>query len=68
MKIVILGALGYVGFELCKPFKDSPNEIIAIDSSFLPDKVNYLVKNGIKFYYRFIRLPSNHLIFQRTIL
>ena len=52
MKICILGALGYVGFELCKQYKNSEHEIIAIDSNFLSDKVAWLTQNGIKFYHR----------------
>lgn len=50
--IVILGALGYVGSELCRNYANSKHNIVAVDSSFIPDRIALLIKNNIKFYQR----------------
>ena len=43
-KIVIVGALGYLGTELCRLYSGESwfNKIIAIDSRFLSDRVGQL--------------------------
>ena len=50
-KIVIIGALGYLGTELCKIYSGESwyNKIIAIDSRFVSERVNQLGKWNIKF-------------------
>lgn len=52
MKILITGILGYVGRSLAEQYANLPHEVIGIDNNFLPDKVAWLVKKGIKFYHR----------------
>ena len=44
-KIVILGALGYLGTELCKYYSGESwfNKIIAIDSRFKPTELTALL-------------------------
>ena len=51
-KIIITGALGYIGTELCKLYSGESwfHEIIAIDNRFISERVNQLKKWGIKFY------------------
>ena len=51
-KIVITGALGYIGMELCKVYSGISwhNEIIAIDRRFFSERVAQLTKWNIKFY------------------
>jgi len=51
-KIVITGALGYIGMELCKVYSGISwhNEIIAIDRRFFSERVTQLTKWNIKFY------------------
>ena len=51
-KIVIAGALGYLGTELCKLYSGESwhNEIIALDSRFVSKRVNQLKNWNIKFY------------------
>ena len=51
-KIIITGALGYIGTELCKIYSGESwfHEIIAIDNRFISERVNQLQKWGIKFY------------------
>ena len=51
-KIIITGALGYIGTELCKIYSGESwfHEIIAIDNRFISERVNQLKKWGIKFY------------------
>ena len=51
-KIVIVGALGYLGTELCRLYSGESwfNKIIAIDSRFLSDRVGQLRNWNIKFY------------------
>lgn len=51
-RIVILGALGYVGSELCQYYANSKHDIVAVDSNFVPDRVATLIRNKIKFYQR----------------
>ena len=50
-KIVILGALGYLGTELCKIYSGESwyNKVIAIDSRFVSERVNQLGKWNIEF-------------------
>ena len=51
-KIVIVGALGYLGSELCKLYSGESwfNNIVAIDSRFVSKRVNQLKEWNIKFY------------------
>ena len=51
-KIVITGALGYIGMELCKIYSGESwhNEVIAIDNRFFSERVNQLTKWNIKFF------------------
>ena len=50
-KIVILGALGYLGTELCKIYSGESwkNKILAVDSRFVSERVNQLKEWGIEF-------------------
>ena len=51
-KIVIVGALGYLGTELCKLYSGESwfNNIIAIDSRFVSKRINQLKDWNIRFY------------------
>ena len=51
-KIVIIGALGYLGTELCKIYSGESlsNEIVAIDSRFISERVNQLKEWNIEFF------------------
>ena len=51
-KIVVIGALGYLGSELCKLYSGESwfHNIIAIDSRFVSKRVNQLKDWNIKFY------------------
>ena len=51
-KIIIVGALGYLGTELCKIYSGESwkNKIVAIDSRFISEKVNQLSKWNIEFF------------------
>ncbi len=51
-KIVIVGALGYLGTELCKLYSGESwfHNIIAIDNRFVSKRVNQLKEWNIKFY------------------
>ena len=51
-KIVIVGALGYLGTELCRLYSGESwfNNIIAIDSRFVSKRINQLKDWNIKFY------------------
>ena len=51
-KIVIIGALGYLGTELCKIYSGESwkNKIVAIDSRFISERVNQLKNWGIEFF------------------
>tara|TARA_Y100000590_G_scaffold225815_1_gene255225 strand:+ start:34 stop:2583 length:2550 start_codon:yes stop_codon:yes gene_type:complete len=51
-KIVIVGALGYLGTELCKLYSGESwfHNIIAIDNRFVSKRVNQLKDWNIKFY------------------
>ena len=51
-KIVVVGALGYLGTELCKLYSGESwfHNIIAIDSRFVSKRVNQLKDWNIKFY------------------
>ena len=53
-KIVITGALGYLGAELCKLYSgvSRHEEIIAIDERFVPQIVSQLRNWNIKFVQR----------------
>ena len=50
-KIVITGAMGYIGSELCKIYSGLTNqyEVIALDRDFYSDRVDRLNTWGIKF-------------------
>ena len=51
-KIVIVGALGYLGSELCKLYSGESwfHNIVAIDNRFVSKRVNQLKDRNIKFY------------------
>ncbi len=51
-KIVILGALGYLGTELCKIYSGESwrNKIVAIDSRFISERVSQLKDWNIEFF------------------
>ena len=51
-KIVIVGALGYLGTELCKLYSGESwfHQIVAIDNRFVSKRVNQLKDWNIKFY------------------
>ena len=51
-KIVILGALGYLGTELCKQYSGESwfNKIVAIDSRFASKRVSQLKDWNIEFH------------------
>ncbi|HJO77218.1 MAG TPA: NAD-dependent epimerase/dehydratase family protein [Pelagibacteraceae bacterium] len=51
-KIVIVGALGYLGTELCKLYSGESwfNKIVAVDSRFMSERVSQLKDWNIKFY------------------
>ncbi len=51
-KIIITGALGYLGTELCRLYSGESwyNQIIAIDNRFISERVNQLNGWGIKFF------------------
>ena len=51
-KIVIVGALGYLGTELCKIYSGESwlNKIVAIDSRFVSERVNQLKDWNIEFF------------------
>ena len=51
-KIVILGALGYLGTELCKIYSGESwyNKVVAIDGRFVSERVNQLGKWNIEFF------------------
>ncbi len=51
-KIVIVGALGYLGTELCKLYSGESwfHDIVAIDSRFVSKRINQLKDWNIKFY------------------
>ena len=50
-KIVIVGALGYLGSELCRIYSGESwfHEVIAIDNRFVSERVNQLKNWNIKF-------------------
>ena len=50
-KIVVTGALGYIGTELCKLYSGFSwkYEVIAIDNRFVSERVNELKRRKIKF-------------------
>ena len=50
-KIVIIGALGYLGTELCKLYSGESwfNKIVAIDSRFVSERVSQLTDWNIEF-------------------
>ena len=52
-KIVITGALGYLGTELCRLYSGESwfHEIHAIDSRFVAERVSQLKKWNIKFHH-----------------
>ena len=51
-KIVILGALGYLGTELCKIYSGESwyNKVVAIDGRFVSERVNQLKDWNIEFH------------------
>ena len=51
-KIVIIGALGYLGTELCKIYSGESysNKIVAIDSRFVSERINQLKEWNIEFF------------------
>ncbi len=51
-KIVIIGALGYLGTELCKIYSGESwkNKIVALDSRFISERVNQLKNWNIEFF------------------
>ena len=51
-KIVIVGALGYLGAELCKIYSGESwlNKIVAIDSRFTSERVSQLQDWNIEFF------------------
>ncbi len=51
-KIVIVGALGYLGTELCKIYSGESwnNKILALDSRFISERVKQLKDWNIEFY------------------
>ena len=51
-KIVVIGALGYLGTELCKLYSGESwfNKIVAIDSRFKPARVSQLKDWNIEFH------------------
>ena len=51
-KIVIVGALGYLGTELCKLYSGESwfHNIVAIDNRFVSKRINQLKDWNIKFY------------------
>jgi len=51
-KIVIVGALGYLGTELCKIYSGESwkNKIVAIDSRFISERISQLKDWGIEFF------------------
>ena len=50
-KIIITGALGYIGTELCKLYSGFSwkYEVIGIDNRFISERVNELKRRKIKF-------------------
>lgn len=50
-KIVITGALGYIGMELCKIYsgKSLNNKVVAIDKSFSPSQLKLLNSWNIEY-------------------
>ena len=50
-KIVITGALGYIGSELCKLYSGFSwkYEVIALDNRFISERVNELKRRKIQF-------------------
>ena len=50
-KIIITGALGYIGTELCKLYSGFSwkYEVVAIDNRFVSERVNELKRRKIKF-------------------
>ena len=50
-KIVITGALGYIGTELCKFYSGFSwkYEVVAIDNRFISERVNELKRRKIQF-------------------
>ena len=50
-KIVITGALGYIGTELCKLYSGFSwkYDVIALDNRFISERVNQLKRRKIKF-------------------
>ena len=51
-KIVIVGAIGYLGTELCKIYSGESwkNEVISLDSRFIEERVNQLKDWNIKYF------------------
>ena len=51
-KIIIIGALGYLGTELCKLYSGESwhHDVIAIDNRFVSKRINQLKDWNIKFH------------------
>jgi nucleoside-diphosphate-sugar epimerase len=52
VNILILGCNGYVGFEICKLYKNSKNKVVGVDSNFNFERVSELASYGIEFHHR----------------
>ena len=55
-KIVIVGALGYLGTELCKLYSGESwfHKVIAIDNRFISERISQLKDWNIEFYQGYI--------------
>ena len=62
-KIVIVGALGYLGTELCKIYSGESwfNKIVALDSRFVSERVNLFKDWNIEkqFYSPSVKIPDS---------
>ena len=67
-KIVIVGALGYIGTELCKIYSGESwkNKITVIDNRFISERVNQLRNWNIEFFQGQI-LDSSFFVFLLSI-
>ena len=63
-KIVIVGALGYLGSELCKLYSGESwfHNVFAIDNRFVSKRINQLKEWNIKFHQGQIIILPNVLI------
>ena len=62
-KIVIVGALGYLGTELCKIYSGESwfNKIVALDNRFVSERVNQFKDWNIEkqFYSPRVKIPDS---------